>query len=123
MGGPVKAGVWRSDDLFLEQQRYQPGRFYRLAGAGTLDLASGKVDYRLKATAVRRGGATADPEVREALVPLRVRGRPGQWQVKPELGDVMRDQALHRLQDKLGSDERDGRKSPGKELLRGLFGR
>ncbi len=123
MGGPLAAGVWRSDDVFLEQQRYRPGRFYRLTGAGTLDLATGKADYLLKATAVRRGGEAADPEIRESMVPVRVRGRPGGWHLKPELGDGMRDEALRKLQDKLGPDGNDGRESRGKSLLRGLFGR
>lgn len=123
MGGPVAAGVWRSNDLFLEQQRYRPGRFYRLTGAGTLDLVTGAADYRLQAAAVRRGGEAADPEIREARVPVRVRGRPGEWQLKPELGDGMRDEVLRKLQDKLGPDANDGRESRGKALLRGLFGR
>lgn len=123
MGGPLTAGVWRSDDLFLEQQRYRPGRFYRLTGAGTLDLATGKTDYLLKATAVRRGGEAADPEIRETLVPVRVRGRPGEWHLKPELDDGVRDEALRKLQDKLGPGGNDGRESRGKSLLRGLFGR
>ncbi|WP_448505413.1 AsmA family protein [Immundisolibacter sp.] len=123
MGGPLAAGVWRSDDLFLEQQRYRPGRFYRLTGAGTLDLATGKADYLLKATAVRRGGEAADPEIRESLVPVRVRGQPGEWHLKPEPGDRMRDEALRKLQDKLGPDGNNGRESRGKSLLRGLLGR
>jgi AsmA protein len=123
MGGPLAAGVWRSDDLFLEQQRYRPGRFYRLTGAGTLDLATGTADYRLQATAVRRGGAAADPEIRDAMVPVRVRGRPGEWHLKPELNDRMRDEALRKLQEKLGPGDNDGRESAGKDLLRGLFGR
>lgn len=123
MGGPLTAGVWRSDDLFLEQQRYRPGRFYRLTGAGTLDLATGKADYLLNATAVRRGGEAADPEIREAMVPVRVRGRPGEWHLKPELDDGMRDEALRKLQDKLDPGDNDGRESRGKSLLRGLFGR
>jgi hypothetical protein len=123
MGGPLAAGVWRSDDLFLEQQRYRPGRFYRLTGAGTLDLATGTADYRLQATAVRRGGAAADPEIRDAMVPVRVCGRPGEWHLKPELNDRMRDEALRKLQEKLGPGDNDGRESAGKDLLRGLFGR
>lgn len=123
MGGPVTAGVWRSDDLFLEQQRYRPGRFYRLTGAGTLDLASGKADYRLKAAALRRGGEAADQKIREALVPVRVRGRPGEWHLKPELGGGVRDEILRKLQGKLATDAADGRESRGKTLLRGLFGR
>lgn len=123
MSGPVTAGVWRSDDLFLEQQRYRPGRFYRLTGAGALDLASGEVDYRLKAAALRRGAKAADQEIREALVPLRVRGRAGAWRLKPELGDAMRDEAPRKLQEKLAPDADEGRESRSKTLLRGLFGR
>ncbi len=123
MSGPIAAGVWRSDDLFLEQQRYRPGRFYRLTGAGTLDLPSGEIDYRLKAAAVRRDGQQAADKVEEAPVPVRVRGRPGDFKVRAELAGSLRDEAVRRLQEKLGPSTDGERKSSGKTMLRGLFGR
>ncbi len=123
MSGPVVAGVWRSEDLFLEQQRYRPGRFYRLTGAGTLDLTSGEIDYRLKAAALRRSGEAADQEVKEALVSLRVRGRPGDFSLRPELTDAVSDEALRKLREKLGPAAAGDGESRGKTLLRGLFGR
>lgn len=125
MSGPIRAGVWRSDDLMVEQVRFRPGRFYRITGAGTLDLASSEIDYRLKAASVRRGAdGVAQEDVRETPVPLRVRGRPGAFKVQPELKDALRDEALQRLQEKLGpAAEEDGEEAPAKRLLRGLFGR
>ena len=125
MSGPIKAGVWRSEDLMVEQVRFRPGRFYRITGTGTLDLASSEIDYRLKAASVRRGtDGAAEEDVRETPVPLRVRGRPGAFKVQPELKDALRDEALRRLQEKLGpAPEADGEEAPARQLLRGLFGR
>ena len=125
MSGPIKAGVWRSDDLMVEQARSRAGRFYRITGAGTLDLASREIDYRLKAASVHRSAdGTAEDDVRETPVPLRVRGQPGAFKVQPELKDALRDEALRRLQKKLGpAPEADGQEAPAKQLLRGLFGR
>lgn len=125
VSGPIKAGVWRSDDLMVEQVRFRPGRFYRITGAGKLDLATSEIDYRLKAASVRSGAdGAAEEDIREAPVPLRVRGRPGAFRVQPELKDVLRDEALRRLQEKLGPPpETDGEEAPAKQLLRGLFGR
>lgn len=125
MSGPIKAGVWRSEDLMVEQVRFRPGRFYRITGAGTLDLASSEIDYRLKAASVRRGAdGAAEEDVREAPVPLRVRGRPGAFKVQPELKDALRDEALRRLQEKLGPAADEGaEEAPARQLLRGLFGR
>ncbi|GAB4353984.1 MAG: AsmA family protein [Immundisolibacter sp.] len=125
MSGPIKAGVWRSEDLMVEQVRFRPGRFYRITGTGTLDLASGEIDYRLKAASVRRGtDGAAQEDVRETPVPLRVRGRSGAFKVQPELKGALRDEALRRLQEKLGpAPEADGEEAPARQLLRGLFGR
>ncbi len=125
MSGPIKAGVWRSEDLMVEQVRFRPDRFYRITGTGTLDLVSTEIDYRLRAASVRRGADGASQEdVREAPVPLRVRGRPGAFTVQPELKDVLRDEALRRLQEKLESTpDGDDEDAPAKQLLRGLFGR
>lgn len=124
MSGPLVAGVWRSDDLMLEQVRFRPGRFYRITGAGTLDLASGEIDYQLKAASLRRGAdGAAQEDAREAPVPLRVRGRPGAFKVQPELKDALRDEAVRRLQEKLGPKPDGERESSGKTMLRGLFGR
>lgn len=125
MSGPIKAGVWRSEDLMVEQVRFRPDRFYRITGTGTLDLVSTEIDYRLRAASVRRGADGASQEdVREAPVPLRVRGRPGAFTVQPELKDVLRDEALRRLQEKLESTpDGDDEEAPAKQLLRGLFGR
>ena len=125
MSGPIKAGVWRSEDLMVEQVRFRPDRFYRITGTGTLDLVSTEIDYRLRAASVRRGADGASQEdVREAPVPLRVRGRPGAFTVQPELKDGLRDEALRRLQEKLESTpDGDDEEAPAKQLLRGLFGR
>jgi hypothetical protein len=66
----------------------------------------------------------AQEDVRETPVPLRVRGRPGAFKVQPELKDALRDEALQRLQEKLGpAADEDGEDAPAKRLLRGLFGR
>lgn len=109
MTGPISDGVWRSDELILEQQRRQAGHVYRLTGAGTLDLPSGALDYRLTAAAVRRDGATAVAQ--EAPLLVRVQGRPGEVRVWPQLGEAAR-----RRQDQ-GVPARGGatgtRRSPG----------
>jgi AsmA protein len=124
MSGPIAAGVWRNDELTVEQVRFRPGRFYRITGTGTLDLAGGEIDYRLKAASVRRGAdGAAEDDVREAPVPLRVRGRAGAFKVEPELKDALRDEAVRRLQEKLGPKPDGERESSGKTMLRGLFGR
>ena len=116
MSGPIAAGVWRSDDLMLEQVRYRPGRFYRITGAGTLDLASSEIDYRLKAASVRRDAdGAAQEDAREAPVPLRVRGRPGAFKVQPELKDALRDEAVRRLQEKLGPKPDGGARVVGQD--------
>ncbi|WP_372720245.1 AsmA family protein [Immundisolibacter sp.] len=122
VSGKVRAGVWHSDDLFLEQQRHQPGQFYQLRGAGSLDLPTSEVDYRLRTAALRRGGDGEPDVVKEAPVRLRVTGRPGDFKVRPQL--AAGDETMRRLQEKLapkaGDSEREQR---GKALLRGLLGR
>lgn len=124
LSGPIVAGVWRTDELVVEQVRYRPGRFYRITGTGTLDLAAGEIDYRLKAASVRRGAdGAAEADVRETPVALRVRGRPGAFNVQPDLKDALRDEAVRRLQEKLGPKPEGERESSGKTMLRGLFGR
>ena len=100
LSGPIRDGVWRSEDLLLEQPRRQAGEFYRLTGAGTLDLPTGTLDYRLTAAAMRRDGATA--VVSEAPLQVRVQGRLGEVGVWPQLG-----QAVHRRQDQ-GTAARGG---------------
>lgn len=65
LGGRVAHGIWRSSDVLLVQQRRQSSAIYRLFGGGTLDIASGEIDYRLNA--------------REAAGTLRVRGRDGEY--------------------------------------------
>jgi AsmA protein len=65
LGGYVAHGVWRSGDVLLVQQRRQSGSVYRLFGGGTLDLATGEIDYRLRA--------------REAAGALHVHGRNGEY--------------------------------------------
>ena len=104
MSGPISDGVWRSENLFLEQQRRQAGHFYRLTGAGTLDLPTGTLDYRLTAAAVRRDGATAVAQ--EAPLQVRVQGRPGEVGLWPQLG-----QAVRRRQDQ-GAAARGGAAGP-----------
>ena len=124
VSGPIRAGVWRSDDLLVEQERFRMGRFYRITGAGQLDLSSGDIDYRLRAATVRRGedGAPRD-KVRETPVPLRVTGRPGAFKVRPEVEGVLRDNILRRLEGKPGATSAgEGRQTPA-DLLRGLKGR
>lgn len=125
MAGPIRSGVWRNDDIMLEQVRLRPGRLYRITGVGSLDLASREIDYRLKAASARRGAAGgAEEYVREAPVPLRVRGRPGAFKVQPELKDALHDEARRRLQEKLGpTPEGGGEDAPARQLLRGLLGR
>lgn len=122
ISGPVAAGVWRSDDLLLEQQRYRLGRFYRLSGAGTLDLATGQMDYRLKAAAVHRAGDAADTQIREALVPLRLRGRAGDWHLKPDLGDALRGKALRKLRERFAPAAQEGEQTRQKALAAGRVG-
>jgi AsmA protein len=65
LGGRVAHGIWRSGDVLLEQQRRQSAAIYRVSGGGTLDLATGEIDYRLYA----RGEAGT----------LHVRGRDGEY--------------------------------------------
>jgi AsmA protein len=65
LGGYVAHGVWRSGDVLLVQQRRQPGSIYRLFGGGTLDLATGEIDYRLRA--------------RETAGSLHLHGRDGDY--------------------------------------------
>lgn len=65
LGGRVAHGIWRSGDVLLVQQRRQSAAIYRLSGGGTLDLATGEIDYRLRA--------------RETVGTLHVRGRDGEY--------------------------------------------
>ena len=71
LGGAVTRGVWRSGDVSLETVTGQ-GRAHRLTGAGTLDLPTGAIDYRLR-SAETRG---------RAPVSVQVQGVPGDWSVR-----------------------------------------
>jgi AsmA protein len=122
MSGPIRAGMWRSNDLLLEQERFRGGRFYRITGAGELDLAGGDIDYRLRAATVRRSSdGTTKADVRETPVPLRISGRPGSFKVRPEVQGVLRENIMRRLEGKPGSAG-DGLPKPV-DLRRGIKGR
>ncbi|MFZ5492247.1 MAG: AsmA family protein [Pseudomonadota bacterium] len=122
VSGPIRAGVWRSNDFLVEQERFRGGRFYRITGAGDLDLAGGEVDYRLRAATVRRSNdGTTRPDVREAPVPLRISGRPGAFKVRPDVQSVLRDNIMRRVEGKPGSAG-DGRQTPA-DSWRGIKGR
>jgi hypothetical protein len=111
MSGPIRAGMWRSNDLLLEQERFRGGRFY-----------GGDIDYRLRAATVRRSSdGTTKADVRETPVPLRISGRPGSFKVRPEVQGVLRENIMRRLEGKPGSAG-DGLPKPV-DLRRGIKGR
>ena len=74
LGGAVTRGVWRSVDVSLEIPAGHTNPAYRLTGAGTLDLPTGAIDYRLR---------TAESTGR-LPVSVRLQGMPGDWAVRSE---------------------------------------
>lgn len=93
----VAGGVLRNDDLAAQLP------LLRLAGAGTLDLGAGRLDYRLRASVVEtlqgQGGAELQA-LRGLTLPLHLIGPLDAVRYRVDLGALVEDRARQALRDK-----------------------
>lgn len=126
----IRDGVARNDDLAAKSP------FFRLSGAGTIDLGNSRLDYLAKATVVAsgkgQGGAELD-RLAGITVPVKLSGAFDAVNYEVDYGAVAAGLAKSRVADKLGERLGVGApqgSAPGaapgervKEKLRGLFKR
>jgi AsmA protein len=126
--GTFTDGVLRSDDLLIVQPRHEAGEFYRVTGAGTVNLPRQEVDYQLRAVRTRQRDGDAAAQEKGRAIPVRVAGTFGDLSVRPDTRALaeteVKEQLKDRFGDKLETKEDDSDlERQGKELLKGLLGR
>ncbi len=83
--GPVKDGVFSSDDLLVELP------FLQMTGNGTVDLAEGQVNYSMQARVLEQpefvdpASATELDDFTEAIIPLSVTGPLADPSIRPDI--------------------------------------
>ena len=107
LAGPVRDGVFRSDDLFAELP------FMQLTGKGSVDLAAAEMDYRLSARVLKKpefaGGMTAEEleDFTEAVIPLRIDGPLADPSIQPDIEEMLKDELEEKVRDKLEDKLKD----------------
>lgn len=119
----IAGGVARNDDLSMKSP------LLRLGGAGDIDIGNSRIDYLAKVsvvntTAGQEGRELAD--LRGITVPIRLRGPFDKLSYSLEVGDLLKDAAKARVEEKKQelkekASERLQDQLGGK--LKGLFGR
>ena len=115
VSGPVKDGIFRSDNLRGELP------FMQLTGKGSVNLPAATIDYNMTARVLERPEFVQDAtpveldEFTEAVIPLRISGPLAAPSVKPDLEKMLkkevRKKAKERLLDKLLGG-RDAKEEP-----------
>ena len=105
--GPVREGVFSSDDLFAELP------FMQLTGKGSVNLVAGEIDYRLSARVLEKpefAGDVTEEELEdftEAVIPLRITGPLAAPSIKPDVEAMLRKEVEKKVKDKLEDKLRD----------------
>ena len=105
--GPVRDGVFTSDDLFAELP------FMQLTGKGSVNLVAGEIDYRLSARVFEKpefAGGMTDEELDDftkAVIPLRITGPLADPSIKPDVEGMLRKEVEEKVKDKLEDKLKD----------------
>lgn len=119
----IANGVAHNDDLAMKSP------FLRLAGAGDIDIGNSQIDYLAKVSVVETSkgqeGKERD-ELRGITVPVRLRGPFDNLSYSLEAGELLKDAAKAKLDEKKDElKEKAGKKLEEKlgDKLKGLFGK
>ena len=121
VSGPVKDGIFRSDNLFAELP------YMQLTGKGKVDFPAAEIDYRMTARILERPefatGATEEElkEFTEAVIPIKVTGSLLDPSVAPDIEKMLKDEAEEKIKDALfdkllgGDEDAEGEAEAGEE--------
>jgi AsmA protein len=119
----IASGVAHNEDLAMKSP------FLRLAGAGDIDIGNSQIDYLAKVSVVETSkgqeGKERD-ELRGITVPVRLRGPFDNLSYSLEAGELLKDAAKAKLDEKKDElKEKAGKKLEEKlgDKLKGLFGK
>ncbi|HBI15068.1 MAG TPA: hypothetical protein DDY20_06085 [Desulfobulbaceae bacterium] len=129
--GVLQNGVFRNDDLMAESQ------LMRIAGKGSVDLVSERIDYLLTITLAReidRYGQAGLANLTETPIPYRIRGTFDHIEQSAALEEIVKSQAkkvlVKELEKRLGGEKPAGTQKEGggaedliQKGLKGLFGK
>lgn len=107
LAGPVREGVFTSEDLFAELP------FMQLTGKGSVNLVAGEIDYRLSARVFEKpefaGGMTEEEleDFTRAVIPLRITGPVADPSIKPDVEEMLRKEVEKKVKDKLEDKLKD----------------
>lgn len=119
----IANGVAHNDDLAMKSP------FLRLTGAGDIDIGNSSIDYLAKVSVVETSkgqDGKARDELRGVTVPVRLRGPFDNLSYSLEAGELLKDAAKAKLDEKKDElKEKAGKKLEEKlgDKLKGLFGR
>jgi AsmA protein len=115
----IANGVAHNEDLSAKSP------FLRLAGSGDIDIGNDSVDYLAKASVVASAGGQGAKDLdylKGVTVPVRVTGPYDKISYKIELGDLARQAAKSKVEEKT-RDARQKVQDKLQDKLKGLFGR
>ena len=101
VSGPVRDGVFRSDNLFAELP------YMQLTGAGEVDFAAAEIDYRMTARILERPEFVTDAteeeleEFTEAVIPIKVSGSLLDPSIAPDVETMLRKEVEKEIKDVL----------------------
>lgn len=119
----IAGGVARNDDLSMKSP------LLRLGGAGDIDIGNSRIDYLAKVSIVEtsKGQEGKDlEELRGITVPIRLRGPFDKLSYSLEVGDLLKDAAKARVEEKKQELKEKANEKIQEKLgdkLKGLFGK
>jgi AsmA protein len=119
----IAGGVARNDDLSMKSP------LLRLGGAGDIDIGNSRIDYLAKVSIVEssKGQEGKDlQELRGITVPIRLRGPFDKLSYSLEVGDLLKDAAKARVEEKKQELKEKANEKIQEKLgdkLKGLFGK
>jgi AsmA protein len=119
----IAGGVARNDDLSMKSP------LLRLGGAGDIDIGNSRIDYLAKVSIVEtsKGQEGKDlEELRGITVPIRLRGPFDKLSYSLEVGDLLKDAAKARVEEKKQELKEKANEKLQEKLgdkLKGLFGK
>jgi AsmA protein len=107
LAGPVRDGVFTSEELFAELP------FMQLTGGGSVDLPAAAVDFRLSARVLQKPEFASEmsaeelEDFTEAVIPLRVDGPLAAPSIKPDIEAMLKKEVEKKVRDKLEDKLKD----------------
>lgn len=107
LAGPVRDGVFTSEELFAELP------FMQLTGGGSVDLPAAEVDFRLSARVLKKPEFASEmtteelEDFTEAVIPLRVEGPLATPSITPDIEAMLKKEVEKKVRDKLEDKLKD----------------